>query len=353
MLILLLVSWIAITLLLIAALNTPLFIGHFTFHLLRVPERCFHDPLAFATGIAFLIPVIGGIAKVSASRRLEPLSWIKSFKPNESRAKTIILASFLLQWFVICPLLLGFLYSSFFAGLASMWQSSDAHGGISFRLVSWGTGTLLLNSWAIMCYFELFTKKFWTDLAVGDVQANANGDAGGARQRRVDDAAGNNARQRDDSQVSGADSQNILSWQGEEGAIGRCFKALVTFAVGWEWDKLDKEAMLQDCVLPIFRQLLVACLAPTIVTLLILFLYCNATGNAAKTFLVGGNEETASATLLFRFLVVATSSTQLLISCKSGIQKWFEAAHKIARDDRYLIGEILLNYSPPQTPTTS
>ena len=55
-------------------------------------------------------------------------------------------------------------------------------------------------------------------------------------------------------------------------------------------------------------------------------------------------------TAIFRTFVITSISIQLLNSKKHGLGRWFEAAHKIARDDRYLIGEILLNYSPPQRP---
>eukprot|EP00804_Cyclotella_cryptica_P023315 CCRYP_000472-RB/>CCRYP_000472-RB protein AED:0.04 eAED:0.04 QI:239/1/1/1/1/1/5/608/1378 len=356
MMTLLLISWVAITFLLIAALNSPLCIGRFVLYLLRVPERCVHDPLAFAIGVAFLIPLIGSIAKIAATKPVRPLSWIRSFTPNESRPKTTILLSFLLQWFVMCPLLLGFLYGSFFAGLARVWQIPDTQINIQGWLVSWATGTLLLNSWAIMCYFRVFTKRFWSDIAMGDIQPNANGnqDAGEGQRQRVNDAAGNNVRHEGVSQIARSDKGNTLSWQGEDGAIGRCFKVLLTFVAGWEWDKLDRKAMLQDCVEPIFRQLLVSCLLPSIVTLLVSFFYYTTVAKTSQPILLlGGTEEPLSATLLFRMLAIATAVTQLLRSCKNSLQRWFEAAHKIARDDRYLIGEILLNYSPPQRSTIS
>ncbi|KAL7513840.1 hypothetical protein ACHAXN_011071 [Cyclotella atomus] len=332
MLMLLLVSWMAITLLLVAGLNAPLFIGHFTFHLLRVPGQCFHDPLAFAIGVAFLIPVIGCIAKVASSKPAGLLSWLRSFKPNESRSKTVLLLSFSTQWFALCPYLLGTLYNFFFAGFASMLQND-----VGECLVTWGTGTLLLNSWAVMCYFRLFTKRFWADLTVGDVPANADGnqDAAAALRRR-NDAARNNPRH--NNQDTG---EAASSWQGEDGAIGRCFTSFFTFVAGWEWDKLDEEAMLRNCVTPICRQLLVACLAPTIVTLHATSFY-NAVAKTGKTF--SGSSQRVNA--LFRILAISTSTIQFLTSSKAGLQKWFEAAHKIARDDRYLIGEILLNYSP-------
>jgi E3 ubiquitin-protein ligase MARCH6 len=332
---LLLVSWMAITLLLIVGLNAPLFIGHFTFHLLRVPGHCFHDPLAFAIGVTFLIPVIGCIAKVTNSKPAGLLSWFRSFKPNESYSKTALLLSFSTQWFIMCPLLLGTIYNNFFVGFVSMVQND-----IGEWLVTWGTGTLLLNTWAVMCYFKLFTKRFWADLTAGDVPANADGnqDAAAAALRRRNDAARNNPQQGNNTQDANAAAS---SWQGEDGAIGRCFTSFFTFAVGWEWDKLDEEAMLRNCVTPICRQLLLAFIAPTVATLLVTSFY-NAIAKTGKTVFL---ESSHRINALFKILAISTSTIQLLASSKAGLQKWFEAAHKIARDDRYLIGEILLNYS--------
>ena len=47
---------------------------------------------------------------------------------------------------------------------------------------------------------------------------------------------------------------------------------------------------------------------------------------------------------VFRLASVSTLLVQLCISFRKHIQRWFGAVHKTARDDRYLIGEILMNY---------
>ncbi len=52
---------------------------------------------------------------------------------------------------------------------------------------------------------------------------------------------------------------------------------------------------------------------------------------------------------IFRFFALISVFMQLLVSKRDGLGRWYEAAHKIARDDRYLIGDILLNYSPTGT----
>ena len=37
---------------------------------------------------------------------------------------------------------------------------------------------------------------------------------------------------------------------------------------------------------------------------------------------------------------------QLASASTGRLETWFQAAHDAARDDRYLIGEILMNYEP-------
>lgn len=37
---------------------------------------------------------------------------------------------------------------------------------------------------------------------------------------------------------------------------------------------------------------------------------------------------------------------QLCSASKARLEGWFHAAHEAARDDRYLIGEVLMNHNP-------
>jgi len=46
----------------------------------------------------------------------------------------------------------------------------------------------------------------------------------------------------------------------------------------------------------------------------------------------------------FRVCMVVHVVIQLCSAFRVQIEGWFEAAHSAARDDRYLIGEVLLNY---------
>lgn len=343
MIFLLLVSWFAISVVLVVAINAPLYTGHFALFLLRTPDECVHDPLAFAIGVLLLFPILGGIVKLFAASKNGIkgvlsllLNWVKSFKPHQTHQKAKTLSSFFVLWFIVCPSLLGFLHSSFFVGIR---QSSDWNGYADILLINWGTGTLLLNSWAAMCYFQMFTKKFWADVVAGDGQGNGNNenqDNGliGARQGGMDNP-GRNPDGENDAQDNYANELGKLVWQGEGGAIANALESVKDFALRWEWDKVDKQSLLQDCALPVAKHLAISCAVPI----------------AAMSISLVVPLAKVRPNAIFRTFAIASVVVDSINSSKHSLQSWFEAAHTIARDDRYLIGEILLNYSPQQSST--
>eukprot|EP00986_Skeletonema_menzelii_P002841 scaffold833_cov145-Skeletonema_menzelii.AAC.1 len=326
--ILCLLSWIAIAVAVCIGINAPLYVGHYALVVLRLPPGCVHDPLAFALGVGFIVPVIMFSAKLSnASKngfRGVPallLRWVQSFKPHQSREKMKVLLSALTLWFGICPMLLGFIYRAFFLGVQSPWYGIDIYTDKHALFADWTTGTMLLNLWATVCYFRLLTIDFWIKMFAAEGQGNANAGA-----NRVGANANNPAR---NAQVQPANNEEDTGlWQGEDGIIGFGVESIVAFAGGWEWDKLDKKALLTDLSLPIFRHLATSCLVPW----------------AVANFLSQTSVDISSTIL--RLIIVATILIDYVSSSKESLQRWFEAAHKIARDDRYLIGEILQNYSP-------
>ena len=48
--------------------------------------------------------------------------------------------------------------------------------------------------------------------------------------------------------------------------------------------------------------------------------------------------------LMFRSCMALHVLFQLCSAFREQLERWFEAAHSAARDDRYLIGEVLMNY---------
>ena len=353
MMILLFISWVAISVVVCFVLNAPLYTGHFALHLLRVPEDCMHDPLAFAIGILLMVPIIAIFAKLFGASLKDLRSggvvpfvrkWAQSLKRRRPQEKVKTLSTFFLLWLVICPILLGSIYCSLLVRI-----------DVSTRdviLVNWGTGTLLLNLWATMCYFQMFTKRFWADLIIGEGRANANADENqdnepdGARQDgdggRNNPARNNNVAGGEDNeaQVPVATEPPKFVWQGKDGAIARAAESIKAFASGWEWDKVDKQLLLEDCAIPISKHLAIAYAIPVA-----------ALPFAASLTKAAGRPIGSAA--IFRIVAITTIIVDSINSSKQGLNRWFQAAHKIARDDRYLIGEILLNYSPGQTQSSS
>lgn len=339
MVFLLFVSWLAISVILCTALNLPLYTGHFALYLLRIPDDKVHDPLSFAVGILLLVPILGTIVKLFAasSNGLRGvisllLDWVRSFKLHQTHEKVKTLWTFFALWLVVCPVLLGFLYCTFIVGIRDTGWYAHAH------ILNWGTGTLLLNLWAIMCYFQMFTKNFWSEIVMGDGRGNANNEnqdngAAGVRQGQANNPARNADQQGNNAQFNNADEPRPITWQGKDGTIAHTIECLKDFVLGWEWDKVDKHSLLQDCALPVVKHLAISCAVPTAALAL----------SAPFLNYIGRN---IGPTTIFRTFTVASILVDSLNSSKHSLRLWFQAAHKIARDDRYLIGEILLNHSP-------
>ncbi len=343
MMLLLFISWVAISVVVCAVLNIPLHLGHLAMFLLRVPDNRIHDPLAFAIGINLLVASVGILTKLisacnTSSRGIFSLqAWIRSFRRlvQQPREKVRTLSTFFYLWLVVCPSLLGFLYYGFVVN--SKGQNHGWYDHASVALVNWGTGTLLLNGWAAMCYFHVFTKRFWIDIFIEEVQRNADEiqdpELREARQQGVEIPGRNADRRGTNSHESDAADSEEITWQGKDGAIARAFDSMKVFIVDWEWDKVDRRKLLQDCAFPVLRHLAVACAVPM-------------TGVALYALLIDPTRWQFEANWMFRIFAAASMVVDTVNSSKRALDRWFQVAHKVARDDRYLVGEILLNYSP-------
>lgn len=344
MMLLLFISWVAISVVVCAVLNIPLHLGRSAMFFLRVPDNRIHDPLAFAIGISLLVPMVGVFTKLLAAsnngvRGVISLlqNRVRSFKRLNHRPheKDTTLSTFFALWLVVCPALLGFIYYSFVVGIRG--EMHDWYDHAYVALVNWGTGTLLLNGWAAMCYFQMFTKRFWTAIVVGDGQGNANEnqDPGlvEARPQGVDHPGRNADRQGNNLQETDAVEPNELTWQGKDGAIARAFESIRAVILGWEWDKVDKRKLLLDCAFPVLRHLAIP-FAVLIMAVAFVAPLVDAAGRQIGT------------TAMFRIFATVSTVIDFFNSSKRSLTRWFEVAHKVARDDRYLVGEILLNYSP-------
>uniref|UniRef100_A0A7S2MEA0 RING-type E3 ubiquitin transferase n=1 Tax=Helicotheca tamesis TaxID=374047 RepID=A0A7S2MEA0_9STRA len=359
MMLLVTLSWLATMIIACAALSGPLFVGRFIFFLLRVPDSYVHDSLGFVIGGGILFPMIGKVAQaLGGGPRVESpslgrsiLNWAAAFRRPGSFGKICVLAQATILWFVVSPLLLGLLYDLCLVKSRDWFAGKEALIDITSFFLSWGTGSLFLNLWAALCYVGAFTKEFWAAIGVGIGGANVlnnQNDLAGADVAGRENAV-NDARNAGAGIVPGEQNRHVMKWQGENGHIARSFEIFWAALRNWEWDKVDGVTLLKECTIPIARQLSIALLSPLLAYVGFLALYRVVSGGRDAVGIVlpivGFVEKGVYQMFLFRSFAFTVLAIQLAVAFQYPLQKWFQAAHKAARDDRYLVGEILMNYA--------
>lgn len=299
-------AWLSTTCFICISLICPLAFGRTLYHILQVPQAYVHDPLAFVVGCLIFFPVARCIGRWSLSgenslmQRL--FSWLRSYRrPPSAKARLLLVTA--ITCFGLAPVLLGFIYHALLVKLPPFFAGTQEWIALSLFSSYWATGFVLLFAWARLCIAEAFTKKFWKGLmgAAGD----------------VDDNEGN--------------VQNSLrwAWQGKEGRVSRFTKCWRKVVLTWEFDQVDLNTLVDDVATPV-----ITALARVVVP------YCIFMMLIVRTF---GLDQVTVATF---------GRIALGLLCAEGVSRtwriqfsnWLEAAHQMARDDRYLIGEMLMNY---------
>jgi len=237
--ILAILSWLATTALVCFVLNAPLVVGRIVFHLLRVPDDYFHDPMGFAIGVAVLCPLLSSLSKNlfpatetgSLSLVMKMRAWVGSFRRPTADAKVFIVLASLFLWLFFIPLLIGTIYDvslvksrDFFCGLEPFWTLK------SFA-ISWGAGMLLLHSWAYLCYCNVFRLVFWKRVIVG----------GELEQEDAPDEER---------------SPDAIQWQGKNGNVAIFVRAMNAALFNWDWDSVDAVPLIWEGTLPITQFLM-------------------------------------------------------------------------------------------------
>ena len=124
-------------------------------------------------------------------------------------------------------------------------------------------------------------------------------------------------------------------WSGKHGRLARFWDVGKAIVGNWEWDQVDEVELLHDCAIPLVVELFWTLFFP-VATLGVCVLLAPQLSGLIRTILV-------------RSVVVLTCSVQLGRVRKDQLRRFLDAAHKAARDDRYLIGEVLMNYGEPET----
>jgi E3 ubiquitin-protein ligase MARCH6 len=313
---LLLLSWFAVASLAITCLSAPVATGRLAMTLLRLPDKYLHDPIAFAIGLVALVNIGAVVMRLKGQVRRP-----RSFRLPPWR-KGAVVAFALVMWNFIIPSMLGFLYElivlkskDWFAGEAPLMTSS------SF-LMNLSSGALLLNVWAGLCIKSAFTKQFWVNIGMLAMEGEG-----------------------DNADIPNADPPidrgGLSPWQGSQrGRVALFFDVMKDALLRWEWDRVDPDLLLSQVVHPIAKAILTVlafpCFAVAVLAVGLKYL------ELPEDSLVSDG---VLRLLVFRVLGVVTIGMQCFFVFNEELKEWFKIVHEAARDDRYLVGELLLDYS--------
>ena len=202
--------------------------------------------------------------------------------------------------------------------------------------ISWFMGTIVLNTWSFLLYCKVFTRQFWTNVGNGMLDPPLNDDG------NPNPNARNNNRE-------DTNAENGLIWQGKQGRVAKFFKIWKSMMLDWEWDAVDRTILIDQFARPTTREIVSTLVGSSLSYLLALYAFVAMFKVRKGSFMFpvfGAVEVGIFRKLLFRFCMAVHVLFQIGSRSRSRIDRWFEAAHEAARDDRYLIGELLMNYNP-------
>ena len=340
-------SWVAITSTILGLISTPLAFGRSFYYLFRIPERFIHDPLAFCIGGSIFFPLSSLMIRSTNLVDDRPTKslrdWISRFSLPPRQKLLVVLESFIL-WALIAPLTLGALYEIVFVKTSKWFGREEPLVDVSSLLLSWLVGAVILNIWALFAYNSVFTKEFWVNIGNGILEPPDENIPG--------NLANNNGAAGDDDDVDGNNEGNGLDWQGKRGRVAVFFGIWRSIILNWEWESVDRVGLLQEFARPITKQIASALVGSSLfwqfnLTMAPLLLQAGKGGFFVPLF--GLVERSLFRMILFRICTIIHVTVQLCSAFRGRIQGWFQLVHEAARDDRYLIGEILMNYDPNNT----
>jgi len=337
--ILIILSWFAVIFTGLAILSFPLAVGRSFYHLLRIPPQYIHDPLAFCIGAGFFFPSVSFLTRsinaVDGSLYHRCRQWLGRFRRPPGRKMSVVLESFLL-WIAVAPLVLGLSYE-FVAVKSPKWFLGEEFF-LDWKTcaISWFMGTVVLNTWSILLYYKFFTRQFWSNVGNGILEPPLNEDGNPNPNGRNND--------RED-----ANAEIGLTWQGKQGRVARFFKIWRAVLLDWEWDAVDRTILIDEFARPTMKEIASALVGSSLSYQLVGYAFIMMFRLNQGGFilpLLGFVELGIFRKFLFRFCMVVHILFQIGSRSSSSFDRWFEAAHEAARDDRYLIGELLMNYNP-------
>lgn len=323
---LLIVSWIAVFIVVCTALNAPLLIGRIFFNLLQIPDHYKHDPYGAVIGLVSLYLLSRFTSNIDIGRFDEHNKkfndWIEAYTSPASKSKMNLILLTMALWLIVSPTFLGIMYDMCFIMARDRWNGEVSLLDLKSCAKGWLSGLLMLNVWVVMCYFGAFSRRFWQGLVMNVNENNAQEEAN-------------------------ANIEQGLCWQGKDGRIYNFINSLVDILVCWEWDKVDSTVLLRNCMLPISKELGLLFFGSlfTFFTHMYIFPYISST-SFLSSILPMLAEIGFYRMITFRISAALVLTIRLCFVCHNMLHHWFQAAHRAARDDRYLVGEVLMDYIP-------
>ena len=307
-------SWLAASTVLFAVSATPLLVGRSLFYIFRVPTKWVHDPMAFGLGFTITFPLLKKVSTLIVSNdspihaRLR--AWLGRLR-SPPLHKAYVLIVTLIFWFGVAPLLLGVCYDIAFIKSPDWFDGNQPFHSLPATYWSWMEGTVLLYVWADLCILGVLTRNYRVFAVDGQAQQN-----------NADEVVA------ESEEASTADKN--LSWQGKNGRVARFWGVWKAIVQGWEWDQVDEVTLLQEFSSPIVIELSYVLLIPILLYGVCLFQFPFLSGFARSVIVRSG--------------LALTCFIRSSLPWKDQLRNFFYLAHKTARDDLYLIGEILMNY---------
>jgi len=338
-------AWATVSVCIYGVFTVPLAIGRSLFQVLRVHDDYTHDPFVFAVGSLIFFPPFIKLtdfvcttkenSKDSERVNLFSMAYqigVRQWKGlfMSPRKKIFIFFQTGVLWLLISPLLLGLNYDLFLLKVTSFWAGELQNVlSLDAMLSSWLVGFVILHLWAILCFYGAFRKDFWAQ--PGILAPNENND---------------NENNADRDPTIDADHTDInderFYWQGKNGIVHRC--ATVAFSVIFhqEWILVDKTMLLEEFTFPIIKRLFYLLVGPIASSYVCTFLLHH--WFSSDTFIASSLP--MHRMILHRWFSVSAIIIAIAHAFQHPIGRWFRVAHKVARDQRYLLGRILLDRTP-------
>jgi E3 ubiquitin-protein ligase MARCH6 len=280
-------SWVATTFFLACLFAGPLATGRLICFIIRVPDMWIHDPFTFAVGSVIFFPALLSFLNNTVCSRQSLVGnmfhWASQFRyPPHRKLRTFLATSFLMG--SLSPLLIGSVLDVAFMKSNDWFQGKEDWIDINSIMLNWLLGVVVLCVLLQLCSSQ--ELRFMND-----------------------------------------------PFYGRNGRAAKFIDVIRAVVFRFEWDKVDARLLLDEVAMPVTSRLALELGGPMLVLMLSFWEF--------PLYPVARRRLMTRACLFFTAMLLSQTKKVW----KTRVHRWFEAAHRVARDDRFLIGEVLLNYS--------